>query len=218
MSYGLRSIFALMVPATLVFLLLGREIVGVALQRRALQRPATRCSPPRAEPPTRLGLFSLGAFTFYQRFFYALQDFRSPLLVALGVSALDVACSLWLRGTPLQVAGLAVANTIAFTAGAAAMAVLVHRRLGRMDGRNMARTALKVCVSLVPLTGFLLLFKHLTRARWGSDSSLSALLFLAAALAGGILLLVLMYHFTRVEMARGLLPGVFRRISFRRER
>ncbi len=216
LSYGLRFIFALLLPASLLFLLLGREIIGLALQRGSFTGADTRLTA-RVLDGYCIGLFSLGAFSFFQRFFYALQDFRTPLLVALAVSAIDVACSFWLKGTGLRVAGLAVANTVAFTAGAVVLAVLARRRLGRLDGRRILRTGLQVGGSMLPLAGVLLLFRWLFRGRWHSGSASMSLLFLAMALLASVLVVALMYRLTRVEMMGDLLSGFLRKTGRRED-
>ncbi len=204
LSYGLRFILALMVPSSILFIILGREIIALCLQRGSFTLRDTLLTA-RVLTGYSIGLFSLGAFSYFQRFFYSMQDFRSPLLVALLVSGLDVGCSFWLKETSLRVSGLAVANTIAFTAGAVLMAAVARRRLGRLDGRNMLRAAGQVAVSMLPLAGWLLAFKRLTHHRWDAGSSLAGLALLAGALLAGALIVLLMYRVTRVEMVRGWL-------------
>jgi putative peptidoglycan lipid II flippase len=203
LSYGLRFIFILLVPASLLFLILGREIIALALQRGNFTARDTLLTA-RVLNGYAVGLFSLGAFSFFQRFFYALHDFRSPLAVSLVVSGLDVLCSLWLKGTSLRVTGLAAANSIAFTAGTALMFQAARRRLGRLDGRAMLKTAGRVTLSMVPFVAFLLLFKAVTRPMWTAGGSLGNLILLAVACLTGVLILLAMYLATRVEMVRGL--------------
>jgi putative peptidoglycan lipid II flippase len=200
-GYGLQFLLVLLVPATLLFLFMGREIIAVALQRRAFGlRDTLRAA--GVLQAYAYGLFALGAFTFLQRFFYARHDFRTPLFSALLVSALDVLLSLWLRRTSLQVRGLAVANSLAFSAGFLHLLAVARARLGGLEGRGILRTCLRLAVSLVPFTAFLLAFRIATRGVWESGSSWRSLALLLGGAAMSAAILLGMYWITRVEVLR----------------
>jgi putative peptidoglycan lipid II flippase len=203
-GYGLQFLLVLLVPATLLFLFMGRELIAVALQRRAFDLRGTLWTAGVLEAYA-YGLFSLGAFTFLQRYFYARHDFRTPLFSALVVSAVDILLSLWLRGTAMQVRGLAVANSVAFTVGFLHLLFVARGQLRGLDGRAFLRTGLRVAVSLVPFTGFLIGFRLATRGLWEAGSSLRSLGVLAAGGLGSVAVLLAMYWLTRVEMLRDVL-------------
>ena len=173
-----------MVPATLLFVFWDREIIAVALQRRAFTARDTLLTAAVLQAYS-YGLFSVGAFTFLQRFFYSVHDFRTPLLSALLVSVVDVGLSLWLRTTPLRVRGLALANSAAFTVGLLHLLAAARRRLGGLDGRFLLDTFRRMAVSLVPFTAYLIGFGLLTRGVWESGSSLRSLGILAGRRPGG---------------------------------
>jgi putative peptidoglycan lipid II flippase len=203
-SYGLRFIMVLMVPATLLFLFWGRGIIAVALQRRAFT-PRDTLLTAEVLRAYSYGLFSVGAFTFLQRFFYSVHDFRTPLLSALIVSVVDVGLSLWLRATPLRVRGLAVANSAAFTVGLLHLLAVARGRLGGLDGRGFLRTGLRLAASLAPFTAFLFGFGRITRGVWGAGSSWRSLGILVAGGLGALAVLLGMYWLTGIEMLRDLL-------------
>jgi putative peptidoglycan lipid II flippase len=117
---GLRALILLLVPSGIGLIVLGEPMIAVALQRGAFPREATILAA-RVLTFYSLGLFSVGSFTFLQRFFYACDDYRTPLRIAAAVMVIDVALSLWLKETPLGVAGLSLANSIAFSVGLAAL-------------------------------------------------------------------------------------------------
>jgi putative peptidoglycan lipid II flippase len=212
-SYGLRFILVLLVPASLLFVFLGREIVAVALQRGAFGLRGTqwtagvlRCY--------AYGLFSVGAFTFLQRFFYSRHAFRTPLYSALLVAVVDIALSLWLRRTPLRVRGLAVANSVAFTAGFLHLLIVGGRQLGGLDWKGLLRTCLRMAVSLVPFTAFLVIFRLSTHAAWAAGSTARNLGLLTAGVVASVAILGAMYWLMRVEMLRDI---VRRRVRARGE-
>jgi putative peptidoglycan lipid II flippase len=203
-SYGLCYIMILLVPAALMYILMGERIIAVALERRAFTEIGTlRTS--RVLAGYSLGLFSLGGFTFLQRFFYSSQDFKKPLIAALVVSGSDILLSLWLRQTPLRVTGLAVANSVAFTGGFILLLIWARKALGRLRGTAIGRTSVRMAVSMLPFVGFILLYNRLTRSLWTPGSSLAnlALLLAEAIAAAGILLG--MYRLLGVEIIRELM-------------
>jgi putative peptidoglycan lipid II flippase len=203
-NYGLRFILVLMVPASLLFLLWGKGIIAVALQRQAFTLRDTLLTTAVLQAYS-YGLFSVGAFTFLQRFFYSVHDFRTPLLSALIVSAVDVGLSLWLRATPLRVRGLAVANSAAFTVGLLHLLAMARRRLGGLNGRRLLDTCLRMLAALAPFTAFLIGFALLARGVWSAGSSLRSLGILVAGGLGAVALLLGMYWLMGIEMLRDAL-------------
>jgi putative peptidoglycan lipid II flippase len=203
LSYGLRYIMLLLIPAALVYILLGEQIIAVALQRRAFTALGTlRTS--RVLAGYSLGLFSLGGFTFLQRFFYASHDYKKPLLAALVVSVSDILLSLWLRQTSLRVTGLAVANSIAFSGGFILLLIWARKALGSLRGRAIARTLGRMAVSLLPFAGFILIYSRITDSIWTPGSSMkNLLLLLVEVLAAGVIL-VGMYRLLGVEFVKEL--------------
>ncbi len=113
---GLRGLILLLIPSGVGLAVLGREMIAVALQRGAFSAEATILAA-RVLVYYSIGLFSVGGFNFLQRAYYACDDYRTPLRVAVITVILDVLLSLWLKETVLGVAGLALANSIAFTVG-----------------------------------------------------------------------------------------------------
>jgi putative peptidoglycan lipid II flippase len=203
-SYGLGFILVLMVPATLLFLFWGRSIIAVALQRRAFTARDTLLTAAVLRAYS-YGLFSVGAFTFLQRFFYSAHDFRTPLLSALLVAAVDIGLSLWLRTTVLRVRGLAVANSAAFTVGLVHLLAAARRRLGGLEGRSLLDASRRMLLALAPFTAFLIGFRLTTRGVWESGSSWRTLGILLAGGLGGLAVLLGMYWLVRVPMLRDML-------------
>jgi putative peptidoglycan lipid II flippase len=135
---GLRGILLLLVPSGIGLGILGNELIAVALQRGAFMPEATV----RAATVLSyysIGLFSVGAFTFLQRGYYACDNYRTPLRVALVTVVLDVGLIIWIKETVLGVAGLALANSIAFTVGLALYVAPIRRYAPDFSLRRVAR-------------------------------------------------------------------------------
>jgi putative peptidoglycan lipid II flippase len=189
-SYGLRLLGALLIPAALFFLLEGRSMISIAYERGAFTSGDTDLTS-AVLTGYSVGLASVGLFTFLQRLFFAVHDFRTPLWTAAVVVAVDIALSLWLKETPLGVVGLAIANSAAFTVGLALLLGAARSRLSGIDGGRVALDAARVAAGMVPPVLLLLGFRALTagaRVAWPPAGRLALVLaafalFVAATLA-----------------------------------
>jgi putative peptidoglycan lipid II flippase len=149
LSLAVRVAVVAMSPIAVAMVVLGRQIAAVLFDHG--HRAASTIS--------LLGVvvaafgFVLVPFTGYmimQRGFYALQDTRTPALITVGVSAIGVAgCAGagWLLPTADIVIGVPAAYAIAYTAGLIATALVLRRRLGRIDGHRLVRTHVRVLVA-----------------------------------------------------------------------
>ncbi len=131
-SGGLRALMLLLIPSGAGLAILGEPLIAVALQRGVFTLVDT-LQAARVLRFYSIGLFSVGVYTFLQRYYYARGDYRTPLVVALCTVVIDVVLSLYLKETALGVAGLAAANSIAFTVGALAFILRCHQQIGAPD-------------------------------------------------------------------------------------
>jgi putative peptidoglycan lipid II flippase len=85
--------------------------------------------------------------------FYALEDARTPFLVQLPVVA-TIAGTSYLAGRLLDpgsvVLGVGLGMAAGYTVGAVLSAVLLHRRLGRLDGARVLRTYVRLACAGLP--------------------------------------------------------------------
>jgi len=198
LQYGFRYLLALLVPSALIMSLLGKDIISVALQRGEFL-PQNTALAADVLVGYSWGLFSVAAFNFFQRFYYARDDFKTPVWTALVTLVLDVGLSLWLKDTRLGVVGLAVANSVAFTVG---LLLLVYRAslvLSGISVRRIAVTCGKVAFTLVPVAVFILLFKKLTGEFWMEGSNWKNLGLVLIGGLGSLGITAGMYYVLRVE-------------------
>ncbi|GAB4373406.1 MAG: murein biosynthesis integral membrane protein MurJ [Spirochaetales bacterium] len=188
-EYGFRYLIILLIPSALVLSLLGREVISIAMQRRNFTSFHTLLTY-KVLIGFNVGLLSVGAFNFFQRFFYSLDDYRTPLRTALLVCGLDIVLSLILKETTLRVSGLAFANSIAFTVGLILLYRKTDRNIGPLDLQGTLKILGKVALACVPVTIFCLTVRHFLGDLWKEGSSIQGLglLLLSGAGAGGILL------------------------------
>ena len=143
-SNGLRQIAFLLIPAAVVSAVLAEPIVRILYQRGHFHPPQTPVVA-AVLAAFSAGLVFNGAMLMLNRAFFSLQSNWVPTAIALGNlflnAILDVAfyrVGAW---------GIALSTAICNVAGTVALLVLMHRRLGRFEGRAIATTVVKVCVA-----------------------------------------------------------------------
>jgi putative peptidoglycan lipid II flippase len=155
----------LAVPATVGLVLLREPIVAMLFQRGSFGPEST------AAVAAALGFFSLGLIghstvEIVSRAFYALQDTRTPVLVAGYTVLANVALGLGLllaftRAGFQPVGGLALATSLAVTLEMVALVVLLRRRLSGIGfariGPAVARMGAAALVMAVLVAGWLAL-------------------------------------------------------------
>ena len=203
LQYGFRYLIALLIPSAVIMGMLGHEIVAVALQRGEFQPQYTDLAA-RTLAGYCFGLLSVGAFSFFQRFFYATGNFRVPLVTALVTFVLDVGLAVWLKETRLRVVGLAIANSAAFSVGLLLMVYKANHALGGLDFRRIGVTFAKVGLSVVPVALFIRIYLQRSGQWWVEGSSPANLLRLTGVGAGAVGILLAMYYSLQVEAFRSL--------------
>lgn len=204
LEYGVRYLLTLLIPSAICLALFGRELIAVALQRGAFEISHTLLAS-RVLRGYSFGLFSVGLFTFCQRFFYAYNDFKTPLRVAFITFVIDVTLSLILKETALRVVGLSVANSVAFSIGALLLIFVARRRLGGLNLRDVGRTLGKIGLSSVPLVLFIRGYLFSTGDWWMTGSSMLNFFLIGGLGIGSVVIILLMYYLLRVELITNLI-------------
>lgn len=136
---ALQIIWFLTVPAAVALVLLGQPAITLFLEQGAFTQTSTQLV------YGILIFFSLrviseASLEILARLFYAQHDTITPMFVALGWLVTNIALAYLLIGA-LDVRGLALASTIAFTLQSLALFLLNRRRLGYLHERELLRSA-----------------------------------------------------------------------------
>ena len=187
-STGLRQIGFLLVPAAAVSAVLAEPIVRILFQRGHFT-PAQTPGVAHCLAAFSAGLVFNGAMLMLNRAFFSLQSNWVPTAIALGNLFLNAVLDfafyrLGVWGIPL---GTAVCNVAATWA----LIVLLHRRLGTMEGAAITRTMVRVTIASAIVAGIAWIVWHpldaaLGRSFGGQVVSLG--LALTAATAGYLFL------------------------------
>jgi putative peptidoglycan lipid II flippase len=140
-----------------------------------------------------LGLFAAAGVKILTQAFFALHDTRTPVIVATFDLAAFWALCLLLAG-PMKHAGVALATSAGFWINFLALLVLLRRRMGRLGGRELARSAGRLALATAVMGTFVLFFaqrllpydpswRFLPRAGWlvGTVASASAIFLFVAS-------------------------------------
>jgi putative peptidoglycan lipid II flippase len=210
LRYGLRFMLLLLVPSTLLLVFLGEDVIGFTLQHGAFTRAGTLQTNP-VLTGFSLGLFSTGALFLFQRLFYALKDYRRPLVTAGIILAVDVGLSFLLKETSLRVTGLALANTIAFTVGVGIFAVLARSRLGRLGLRRLVFSGFRVAIGNIPLGIIIAAYLLWARPAAADWSFWARLILLGATALVGFAATIGMYVILKIDIIKDIIKERFRK-------
>jgi len=194
-SSGLRQIAFLLVPTAVVSALLAEPIIRLLFQRGAWE-PSSTPVVAGALAAFAAGLVFNGFMLLLNRAFFSLQSNWIPTAIALGNLFLNALLDLVLYR--VGVWGIPLATAICNIAGVVALLVLMHRRLGRIDGGAVASSVVRVCVAGA-VTGGVALILWRTLDDVVGRSFAGQIVSLGLALAVGIATYLLSCRLLQVE-------------------
>lgn len=186
LSDTLGLILFLSIPSAVALIVLGEPLTRLLLERGRFD-PSSTQSVAWALQFYALGLVAHSALEVLTRAFYSLHDTRTPVVIGAGAMVLNVILSLLLVG-PLLHGGLALANSLATVLETAVLVILIHGRLGHIEGRVLLRSAAKTTLAAAVMGAAVLLFSSSTQGshilvRAGGAVLLGAASFLVVSLA-----------------------------------
>jgi putative peptidoglycan lipid II flippase len=140
-SMGLRQIAFLLIPAAVFSAVLAEPIIRILFQRGAWH-PSQTPVVAGALAAFIAGLVFNGAMLMLNRAFFSLQSNWVPTIIAFGNLALNVIldAAFYRFGTW----GIPLATAVCNVAATAALVVLLRRKIGRIDGGEIAASVLRV--------------------------------------------------------------------------
>ena len=155
-----------------------------------------------------IGVMGFGFRDFMNRSFHAIQDTRTPFLVACLVVALNIALNLILR-VFLGARGLALATSIASYCGLIVMFFLLRKRLGLLGFGRIAPEMVKILISAVGCAAVCWLMRGIVPQ---GASTLGAFVRLAVTTAAGFVTYLILCLILRVNTMKELLGGLLGRV------
>ena len=144
-SSTLRSAYALVVPAALLFSLMSLDLAHVIWGYGAAARDYGNFAP-------TLALFGIGLVLFTAHYlllrgFYALEQTRRVFFIQCGIAATNIVAALVLThgASPAQTAPrLTIAYACSYAVGAATSYVVLSRTVGGLDGARLVRFGVRL--------------------------------------------------------------------------
>jgi putative peptidoglycan lipid II flippase len=144
LSLGLRLVFFIMFPAMAGLITLRIPIVSLLLEHGQFDRLSTQGTA-AALLFYAVGLWAFAGVRIVAQAFYALQDTKTPVKIAVVALFANILLSaVFITWTPLAHGGLALATSLAATLNIGLMTVQLRKKIGRMDGMRVLRSLLKI--------------------------------------------------------------------------
>ncbi len=145
LAHSLALVFLLCIPSAVGLAVLGRPIVALVFQHGHFTSFDT-AQTANALAAYAIGLAGYAAVKVLSPAFYALNDARTPMLISIGSIAVNFVMN-WLLVGPFGHVGLAFSTSTVALVNFLLLAVFMRRRLGRLQGRQLGSTALRVCAA-----------------------------------------------------------------------
>jgi putative peptidoglycan lipid II flippase len=144
LSLGLRLVFFIMFPAMAGLITLRVPIVSLLLEHGQFDRISTQGTA-AALLFYAVGLWAFAGVRIVAQAFYALQDTKTPVKIAVAALFANILLSAaFMAWTPLAHGGLALAASLAAMLNIGLMTVQLRKKIGRMDGRRIMVSLLKI--------------------------------------------------------------------------
>lgn len=144
-SQGLRTIFFICIPCSVLLAVLGVPFIRLLFQSGAFT-PEDTANTAFSLYFFVIGIFAQGGIHLSSRAFYAFQDTKTPVIMAVIGIAFNVIFSFILVG-PLQHGGVALAYSIGGIVNLFLLMYFLRRRLGSIDGKRILRSAIMIVLS-----------------------------------------------------------------------
>jgi len=182
-SYAVRLIAFITLPASAALVLLGEPIVQGLFQFGAFTAESTHKTA-FALDFHAAGLFFIGQARVLTQVFFAYKDLRTPTLISVADAVLNIVLCLLLSG-PLGHGGIALASTLAAVGNSLLLHVFLHRRLGGLGLRELLSKAARIAGATVAMTLVLMALIAVFPPHFAHRLALFAWIALALLVAGG---------------------------------
>jgi putative peptidoglycan lipid II flippase len=205
-SFSLRTVFTIMIPATVGLIILSEPMVRILFQRGEFTQYSTAITS-SALFFYAFGLFGYAGIKILVGTYYSMGDTRTPVKTASFALCVNLVFNLVLMW-PLKVGGLALATSIAAITNLVILYVILTRRIGDMGTRGILSSFARICLASAVMGAFTFTMGRMF-LRAGLPTVPAFLRLLAIILASGLVYFAAAF-IARVEAARkvaGMLLG-----------
>jgi putative peptidoglycan lipid II flippase len=149
LAHSLALVFLLCIPSAVGLAVLGRPIVALVFEHGKFTSFDT-VQTANALAAYAIGLAGYAAVKVLSPAFYALHDARTPMLISLGSIAVNYVMNSLLVG-PFGHLGLAFSTSTVALVNFLLLALFMRRKLGRLGGRRLGSTVLRIFAASLAL-------------------------------------------------------------------
>jgi putative peptidoglycan lipid II flippase len=151
LSLGLRLVFFIMFPAMAGLITLRVPIVNLLLEHGQFDRIST-AGTAAALLYYAVGLWAFAGVRIVSQAFYALQDTKTPVTIAILALITNILFStVFILWTPLAHGGLALAASLASMLNIGLLTIQLRKKIGRIDARRILTSILKIVPASVAM-------------------------------------------------------------------
>jgi putative peptidoglycan lipid II flippase len=155
LSWSLRMVIAVVLPATIGLMILGKPIVSLLFEHGKFSHQDA-ISSYYVLFFYAIGLIFYSGINSVTSFFYALGDTKTPVITAIIAMIINICLNLvFLK--PLSEGGIALATSIASGVNISLLLVSLKKRIGGIGIKGIGRTFLKSCMASLIMAVTLLL-------------------------------------------------------------
>ena len=144
-TYAMSMVFYISVPAMVGLIVLREPIIVLLFQRGAFNAEAVRMTAD-ALLYYAIGLWAFAAVRIVAAAFYAMQDTKTPVKVAVVAIAVNLLLGIALMG-PMTHKGLALALSVSAAVNLTLLTAALRMRLGRLGGRKIVSSTCQTAVN-----------------------------------------------------------------------
>jgi len=184
-SFSLRLMLFLTIPAMVALMALNLPIISVLFQRGAFDVNAAILTA-QALFCYALGLWAFATIRVIVAAFYSLQDSKWPMKAAIITLIVNVVASIALM-FPLKHNGLALANSLASMVNVIILSIVLKKKIGAFLDRSFYISTIKIIISSLVMWGSILLVDFVIP--WNTNGQTKARLtyLIVAVMTGAII-------------------------------
>lgn len=212
-GFGLRMVFFLAIPATVGLIVLRVPIVCLLFQRGEFDFLATLLTS-QALLYYAVGLWAIAGVRIVAPAFFALQDMRSPVKVAILALVCNILFGLILM-VPLKHSGLALANSLSAILNFLLLVGCLTRRVRAIDWTGIYRSLAKVSLASVMMGVIVYWVSHFGKWSESAGPDLFNGVVLGLSVLAGVLVFVCTSLLIKTEEALFLFSIIKRKVRER---
>lgn len=190
-NFALRMILFITIPAMVGLIILRVPILNLIFQHGVFTYHSTTMSA-QALLFYSLSIWAFGGINVLSRAFYALEDAKTPVKVAIMALVANFLLGVVLMH-PLRHAGLALANSLSAMLNVALLAHFFHRKTAGLHWGELSVSILKIVLAVIPMSLVVLLIER--GYTWKESGDYAAKIpLLAGGIIAGMFLFFLCSH------------------------